>query len=167
MCIRDSDVAARGIDLPGLELVIHADLPTNPDTMLHRSGRTGRAGAKGVSALIVTPADYKKAQRLLQGAKVTAEWGAPPSADEVRAEDDRRMLDDPVLAAGPGDEAQAAAALIERFGADHVAAAFIRLWREGRPAPEELAEIPAALSDQPARPRGEFGAATWLSLIHI
>ena len=52
VCIA-TDVAARGIDLPDLELVIHADLPTNPETLLHRSGRTGRAGRKGVSALIV------------------------------------------------------------------------------------------------------------------
>jgi ATP-dependent RNA helicase DeaD len=49
VCIA-TDVAARGIDLPGLELVIHADLPSNSETLLHRSGRTGRAGKKGVSA---------------------------------------------------------------------------------------------------------------------
>ena len=54
VCIA-TDVAARGIDLPGLELVIHADLPGNRETLLHRSGRTGRAGQKGVSALIVAP----------------------------------------------------------------------------------------------------------------
>ncbi|MFG6543291.1 DEAD/DEAH box helicase, partial [Sulfitobacter sp. M22298] len=47
VCIA-TDVAARGIDLPNLELVIHADLPSNSDTLLHRSGRTGRAGRKGV-----------------------------------------------------------------------------------------------------------------------
>ena len=44
-----TDVAARGIDLPNLDLVIHADMPTNPDTLLHRSGRTGRAGRKGTA----------------------------------------------------------------------------------------------------------------------
>jgi ATP-dependent RNA helicase DeaD len=48
-----TDVAARGIDLPGLALVIHADLPKNKDILLHRSGRTGRAGSKGVSAVVV------------------------------------------------------------------------------------------------------------------
>ena len=74
------------------------------------------------------------------------------------------MLDDPALLHGVGDEAEAAAALIERFGAEHVAAAFIRLWREGRPTAEELAEPPAAPSDQPPRPRGEFGDAVWFSL---
>jgi ATP-dependent RNA helicase DeaD len=48
-----TDVAARGIDLPDLGLVIHAELPTDPETLLHRSGRTGRAGRKGISALLV------------------------------------------------------------------------------------------------------------------
>ena len=44
-----TDVAARGIDLPKLDLVVHAELPSNSETLLHRSGRTGRAGRKGVS----------------------------------------------------------------------------------------------------------------------
>ena len=47
-----TDVAARGIDLPNLGLVIHADLPNDPEVMQHRSGRTGRAGKKGVSVLL-------------------------------------------------------------------------------------------------------------------
>lgn len=44
-----TDVAARGIDLPGLDLVIHADFPHDAEALQHRSGRTGRAGRKGVS----------------------------------------------------------------------------------------------------------------------
>ncbi|MRX52094.1 DEAD/DEAH box helicase [Paracoccus sp. S-4012] len=163
VCIA-TDVAARGIDLPGLELVIHADLPTNAETLLHRSGRTGRAGAKGVSALVVTSADYKKAQRLLQGAKVEAEWGKAPSADDVRARDDARVLEHPVLTAEPGDEVDTAALLLERFGAEVVASAFVRLWREGRPVPEELAETPAPGAPPAPRPRGEFGDAVWFAL---
>ncbi len=46
-----TDVAARGIDLPNLGLVIHAELPNDAETLQHRSGRTGRAGRKGVSVL--------------------------------------------------------------------------------------------------------------------
>ena len=163
VCIA-TDVAARGIDLPGLELVIHADLPTNPDTLLHRSGRTGRAGAKGTSALIVTSADYKKAQRLLQRANLVAEWGKAPSADDVQARDDQRMLDHPGLNDAPGDEAAQAAELIERFGAEQIASAFIRLWREGRPAPEELAEGTAPMAPSAPRERGEFGPSVWFLL---
>lgn len=94
VCIA-TDVAARGIDLPGLDLVIHADLPSNSETLLHRSGRTGRAGSKGVSALIVTQPEFRKAQRLLQGAKVVAEWAKAPSAEEVSAKDDMRLLEHP------------------------------------------------------------------------
>ncbi len=162
VCIA-TDVAARGIDLPGLELVVHADLPSNSETLLHRSGRTGRAGRKGVSALIVPPAEFRKAQRLLQGAKVVAEWGKAPSAEEVQAKDDLRLIEHPALAQDVGDEADMAATLLAEYGADKVAAAFIRLWREGRSAPEVLSDAvtPAAT---PPRERGEFGPSVWYRL---
>lgn len=163
VCIA-TDVAARGIDLPGLELVIHADLPTNAETLLHRSGRTGRAGAKGVSALIVAPADYKKAQRLLKTAKVEAEWSSAPSADEVRARDDERMTEHPALHAPIEDEGALAADLLTRFGPEQMAAAFIRLWREGRPAPEELAAAPQRPEPGTPREPRDFGNAVWFSL---
>jgi len=158
-----TDVAARGIDLPGLELVIHADLPSNSETLLHRSGRTGRAGQKGVSALIVVPAEFKKAQRLLQGAKVVAQWDKAPSADEVQERDDMRLLDHPTLTQGAGEDAAMAGTLLERFAPMDVAAAFIRLWREGRSAPEVLSDqvIPAASAP---RERGEFGPSVWYAL---
>ncbi|WP_045999005.1 DEAD/DEAH box helicase [Paracoccus sp. 228] len=163
VCIA-TDVAARGIDLPGLELVIHADLPTNPDTMLHRSGRTGRAGSKGVSALIVPSADYRRAQRLLQNAKVSAEWLDAPTADEVRARDDQRMLDHPGLREPVGDDAALAAQLLEQFSAEQVAAAFLRLWREGRPAAEELSEAHAPPAPMAPRAQREFGPSVWFTL---
>lgn len=163
VCIA-TDVAARGIDLPGLELVIHADLPQNSETLLHRSGRTGRAGKKGVSALIAAPSEFRKAQRLLQGAKVVAEWGPAPSADDVQAKDDLRILEHPALGTAPGDEATMAETLLERFGAEQVAAAFVRMWREGRSAPEVLSDaLPPAEARAP-RERGEFGPSTWFKL---
>lgn len=164
ICIA-TDVAARGIDLPGLDLVIHADLPTNAETLLHRSGRTGRAGSKGISALIVPAGDYKRAQRLLHHAKVEAEWGNPPTADDVRGRDDERMLAEPALAEPAGEDAAIAQTLIERFGAEQVAAAFVRQWREGRPAPEEISEgappVPAARAPRAA---SDFGPSRWFQL---
>ncbi len=161
VCIA-TDVAARGIDLPGLDLVIHADLPSNSETLLHRSGRTGRAGSKGVSALIVSPAEFKKAQRLLQGAKVVAEWAKAPSAEEVSTRDDMRLLDHPALTADVGDDSAMAAIVLERFGAEQAAAAFVRLWREGRSAPEVLQDVGAAAPA--ARERSEFGESVWFSV---
>lgn len=163
VCIA-TDVAARGIDLPGLELVIHADLPTNSETLLHRSGRTGRAGKKGVSALIVAPSEVRKAQRLLQGAKVVAEWAEAPGADEVQARDDLRLLEHPALSAGVGEETVMVAKILEQFPAQDVAAAFVRLWREGRSAPEVLSTaLPPAEARAP-RERSEFGPSVWFKV---
>lgn len=162
ICIA-TDVAARGIDLPGLELVVHADLPSNSETLLHRSGRTGRAGKKGTSVLIVPPAEFKKAQRLLQGAKLAAEWGKAPSAEEVQAKDDVRLLEHPALAADAADEQVMVSQLLERFGPEQVAAGFVRLWREGRSAPEVLSDAVTPVASAP-RERGEFGPSVWFSL---
>jgi ATP-dependent RNA helicase DeaD len=163
VCIA-TDVAARGIDLPGLDLVIHADLPSNSETLLHRSGRTGRAGKKGVSALIVVPAEFKKAQRLLQGAKLVATWDKPPSADEVQARDDLRLLDHAAFSTEVGEDADLAQTLLDRYGPPQVAAAFIRMWRDGRSAPEVLSDnLPVPERSAP-RERGEFGASVWFQL---
>lgn len=155
-----TDVAARGIDLPNLELVIHAELPTNQDTLLHRSGRTGRAGRKGVSALIVPPAVTKKAHRLLGWAKLKADWGDAPSADEIRAKDDERMLAHPDWkAAVEPAHRDTVDRLLADFSPEQLAAAYVRLYREGRSAPEELSD-----PSTPAKPRAEFGPSVWFSL---
>src|SRR6202022_4335565 len=89
-----TDVAARGIDLPSLGLVIHADLPNDPEVMQHRSGRTGRAGRKGVSVLLVSSARRRRAELLLNLAGIDVTWGTAPQADEIRKLDHERMLKD-------------------------------------------------------------------------
>ena len=73
-----TDVAARGLDLPALDLVVHADLPTNPETLLHRSGRTGRAGRKGVSVLIVPHPKRRRAEQVTNAAVCAQPGPAPP-----------------------------------------------------------------------------------------
>ena len=155
-----TDVAARGIDLPNLELVIHADLPSNSETLLHRSGRTGRAGRKGVSALIVPPKARRKAERLLGGAKVKAEWSAAPAAADVRARDDLRLMENPSWnEAVEESERETVEALTTRFSPEQLAVAFLRVYSEGQSAPEELGDAGAA----PA-PRGKFGPGVWFSI---
>ncbi|MGL4280709.1 MAG: DbpA RNA binding domain-containing protein, partial [Albidovulum sp.] len=127
-----------------------------------RSGRTGRAGSKGVSALVVPPAEFKKAQRLLQGAKVVAEWGKAPSAEEVSAKDDMRMAEHPALTTLL-DDMSIAEDLLAHFGAQQIAAAFVQLWREGRPPPEDVSDSPAPSAAAPRAPR-DFGESVWFSL---
>ncbi|MGB0961057.1 MAG: DEAD/DEAH box helicase, partial [Halocynthiibacter sp.] len=160
-----TDVAARGIDLPGLELVIHADLPQNTEALLHRSGRTGRAGRKGISALIVTLKQQGKAKRLLKWAKVDANWQNPPSADMVRERDKGRMLEmiaDDSLMAQVGEE-DLVAEIIEKASPQHVAAAFLSLYRTGKSAPEELNEV-SVDGGKPKEERPNFEKSVWISL---
>ncbi|MEM1077612.1 MAG: DEAD/DEAH box helicase [Pseudomonadota bacterium] len=155
-----TDVAARGIDLPNLELVVHAELPTSSDTLLHRSGRTGRAGRKGVSAMIVPTRFRKKAERLLKWAKVTPDWVSPPSADEVRAQDEARLMEDPAWEAEiPETEAEMIARMVERFSPTQLAAAVLRAGATQRSAPEDITAGDAA----PA-PRAPFGPSVWFTL---
>ncbi|MCZ0733028.1 DEAD/DEAH box helicase [Phreatobacter sp. AB_2022a] len=136
-----TDVAARGIDLPNLGLVIHAELPTGPETLQHRSGRTGRAGRKGISVLIVPPARHRRAESLLANAGIRAEWSGPPSAEEIRKLDGERLVEDPLFSEEATDEDRdMAAALMEKKSAEEIAIAFVRSYRARQPEPEEVTQ---------------------------
>ena len=133
-----TDVAARGLDLPALDLVIPADLPRDKETMLHRSGRTGRAGRKGVSVLIVPAPRKRRAEMLFASAGVDPGWSDPPSADLIAARDQERLLEDKRLAEEISDEDRASAAeLLEKFSPEQLATAVSRFWRAELPAPED------------------------------
>jgi len=158
-----TDVAARGIDLPNLELVIHADLPRGPEPLLHRSGRTGRAGRKGVSALIVPHNWRKRTERLLSSAKVKATWGKPPSLEEIVVRDRERFLADPTLSDPvTEDEKPFIQELLEKHGPEQIAAALIRLHHAAKPVAEEL--LDAGPAERPQRERADFKDGVWFSL---
>ncbi len=88
-----TDVAARGIDVQDITLVIHLEPPTDPDSYTHRSGRTGRAGRKGRSVLLVSPSAVNKTMMLLKRAKVVARSEAVPSAQDIRKNSDQRFFE--------------------------------------------------------------------------
>jgi ATP-dependent RNA helicase DeaD len=157
-----TDVAARGIDLPNLDVVIHADLPTNTEALLHRSGRTGRAGRKGIAALIVPDKVTNKAARLLKWAKIEAEWTFAPTADEILALDESRLLADPVWETALSESESAfVAKLLATHGPEQIAAACLRLYRARLSAPEELN---APLPRGPRADRASFGPSVWFEL---
>ena len=87
-----SDVAARGLDVKGVSHVINFDVPWQPDDYIHRIGRTGRAGAKGIAYTLATAADVEAVAAIekLTGVKinrVTSDGGsAAPSAGRDVAE---------------------------------------------------------------------------------
>ena len=59
-----TDVAARGIDIEGLSFVLHHQPPDQLEYYTHRSGRTGRAGKKGASIVLLEPRERKRIDRM-------------------------------------------------------------------------------------------------------
>ncbi|MFF9553465.1 DEAD/DEAH box helicase [Methylobacterium fujisawaense] len=146
-----TDVAARGIDLPSLSLVIHADLPHDAEVLQHRSGRTGRAGRKGTSVLLIPNSRRRRAEQMFAIAKVSPEWSGPPSADEIRRLDGERMLSDPLFAEPPAEEDVALAeTLLAGMSPEELAALLARVYRTRLPAPEEVSD-----PGEGRAPRGE------------
>jgi ATP-dependent RNA helicase DeaD len=147
-----TDVAARGLDLSELDLVVHADLPGNPETLLHRSGRTGRAGRKGVSVLLVPHARRRRAEQVLHAARVRATWSEAPSAEDIYSRDRERLLKDPMLDLPAGAELTEAEALLTAHPPIAVAAALARLYRRHLPQPMPVSR--SARSTQESEAKG-------------
>lgn len=143
-----TDVAARGIDLPSLDLVIHADLPNDPEVMQHRSGRTGRAGRKGTSILLVPPVRRRRAEVLLNVSGIDAVWGTAPQAEEIRKLDHERMKDVLFIEETTADDLELAKALLAERSAEDIAAALARLYRARLPSPEDIID-PGERSSRP------------------
>jgi ATP-dependent RNA helicase DeaD len=136
-----TDVAARGIDIPDLDLVIQADLPANREVLQHRSGRTGRAGRKGVCVLLAPHPRRRRLDMLLKSAGIEAKWQPPPSAEDIRAKDRLRLIEE----IRPADEAAEeelviARALMANRSPEDIAAAYVRLASTRLPSPEDLVE---------------------------
>ena len=89
-----TDVAGRGIDVQDVTQVIQLDPPTDADTYTHRSGRTGRAGKKGTSAVLVSPSSYRRTVALLGRAGVKFRTDPVPTAESIRAAEDERWFAD-------------------------------------------------------------------------
>jgi len=136
-----TDVAARGIDLPNLGLVVHAELPHDAETLQHRSGRTGRAGRKGVSALLIPVSRRRRAEYLLRDAGVSANWSGPPTIEDIRKLDQERLLQDPLLAEPPSeDDIEMSRKLFAERTPEQLGAALLRLYRSRLPGVEEVTD---------------------------
>lgn len=134
-----TDVAARGIDLPTLSLVIHVEIPRDAEALQHRSGRTGRAGKKGTAVLIVPYPRRRRVESMLRGARINAEWIDTPTPDDIRLKDRERLLT-ALLAPVEVDEEDRtlAAQLLGQRSAEDIAAAFVQMHRAAMPQAEEL-----------------------------
>nr|WP_298927548.1 DEAD/DEAH box helicase [uncultured Erythrobacter sp.] len=134
-----TDVAARGIDLPSVSLVVHVEIPRDAETLQHRSGRTGRAGKKGTAVLIVPFSRRRRVESMLRNAKINADWIDAPDRDAIKAKDHERMLAE-LLKPVEIDEADRAIAqkILAERSAEEIAAMLVQTHRAKMPEPEEL-----------------------------
>jgi len=136
-----TDVAARGIDLPGLSLVIHVEIPRDAETLQHRSGRTGRAGQKGTAVLVVPYPARRRVESMLRGARINAEWIDAPTPEAIRAQDRERLLAALLEPAAFDEEDRLLGAkLLAERSPEDIAAALVRAHRAALPEPEEMIE---------------------------
>lgn len=160
-----TDVAARGIDLPSLSLVVHVELPRDAEALQHRSGRTGRAGKKGVAVLIVPYPRRRRVESFLKQARINAEWLSVPDVAAIQAADRERLL---ATLAEPVELDEEDRALGERLlaerPADEIAAMLVRAHRARLPAPEELIEAPAPGRPHESGPRPGFEDTVWFRM---
>ncbi|HWI86669.1 MAG TPA: DEAD/DEAH box helicase [Sphingomonas sp.] len=136
-----TDVAARGIDLPSLSLVVHVELPRDAEALQHRSGRTGRAGKKGVAVLIVPYQRRRRVEAMLRDARIQVEWIPAPTAAAIAAADRSRLLATLAEPTEIDDEDRSIGAdLLESRDPLEIAAMLVRAHRARLPAAEELLE---------------------------
>jgi len=163
-----TDVAARGIDLPSVGLVIHADFPHDVEALKHRSGRTGRAGRKGVSALLIPPKMNRRAENLFHDAQVFPHWQLAPGPEEIAELDRARIAEDPVFVEQASEEeAELANSLLEKHGADKCAAALAKFLAGRWPAAEELKDpgfAPPKGERKEPRKRADLSDTVWVKL---
>jgi ATP-dependent RNA helicase DeaD len=158
-----TDVAARGLDLPNLDLVIHADIPRTSDTLLHRSGRTGRAGRKGVCAVLVPQSRTRMAERLFSQANIKPIWASTPSREEILKQDKIRIVDNVILKDPiKEDEKEFVDLLISKNSIEQLAAAYYRLLGKDLSAPEDL-RTPSDRDEGRSKGNG-FQKSIWFEL---
>ncbi|MEA2078244.1 MAG: DEAD/DEAH box helicase [Candidatus Marinimicrobia bacterium] len=89
-----TDVAARGIDVSDLSHVINFALPHDPESYVHRIGRTGRAGKEGTAITFITPSEYKKLMYIQRVAKTSIKRSNVPSVKDIVANKKQKISDD-------------------------------------------------------------------------
>ena len=144
-----TDVAARGIDLPNLDLVIHADLPKTKESLVHRSGRTGRAGKKGISILMVPQDKSKQFQRLLDNSRIIAEWRNPPNREDIIKQDDLSIMQELMHLDKPSEEENILVEkILKKYNGKELATALIRKFRENKYTPDDLEPVKESIKEK-------------------
>lgn len=142
-----TDVAARGLDVPQLTHVINFDVPSAPESYVHRIGRVGRAGREGVAVTLAEPKEHRQLRNIEQLTKRKIEVAKVPTVSDLRA---RRLgllgasLRETLLAGGLDPFRVVVESLADEFDPIEVALAAVKLAHEASGVDTEAEEIPVA-----------------------
>lgn len=138
-----TDVAARGIDIEQITHVINFDIPQDPESYVHRIGRTGRAGKKGIAITFIEPREYRQLRLIehLVRSRITRRQ-LPSSADILERQ--REVIKDRLVKTVDQENFADYHALIADLAVNYdpvdLAAAALKLWQEGFKEKEEREE---------------------------
>ncbi len=121
-----TDVAARGLDIQNVTHVFNYSIPQNPESYIHRIGRTGRAGKTGIAITLVTPREYKNLRLIERTAKtVINRKDLPTIADVVKAREGNiiREIKEIIKLNKHAAYSNAVKKLSDQFSPDDIAAA--------------------------------------------
>jgi ATP-dependent RNA helicase DeaD len=156
-----TDVAARGLDIERISLVVNYDVPAAPEAYLHRIGRTGRAGRAGTAVTLAEPREHRLLRSIerFTGQKISVET-LPTIADlrTKRLEITRAAVRERLLAGDLDDVRVVIESLANEFDIVDVAAAAVKLAHEATTGDGYNEEIPAVAPPPKPRPRAD-GAA--------
>jgi ATP-dependent RNA helicase DeaD len=155
-----TDVAARGIDVDELELVVNYDLPYDAEDYVHRIGRTGRAGRKGMAVTFVSGRDIYKLQFIERFTKTKIKRGTLPTAGEVEERRVEGLLERirEVLNRGNLSTRVTDRLLEEGFNSTDIASAVIEMLAGPEVAPEKEKSTPSkpTVRSEPDLPMGSI-----------
>lgn len=154
-----TDVAARGLDIDLLTHVVNYDVPSSPETYVHRIGRVGRAGREGTAITLAQPREHRMLRTIERVTKQRISVEKIPTVADLRArrlELTRAGLEESLLDDGDLDRFRVVVeTLAESYDLMDVAAAAVKLAHEASGGPvddeEEIPDIPAPRGDRPER----------------
>jgi ATP-dependent RNA helicase DeaD len=158
-----TDVAARGLDIEQLTHVVNYDVPSSPDSYVHRTGRVGRAGREGVAITLAEPREHRMLKTIERITKQPIAIEKLPTVADLRA---RRLelttaaLREQLLAEDLDGFRVVVESLADEFDVVEVALAAVKLAFEAGGAPDDREEIPEAATrpERDRAPRGDIAA---------
>ncbi|WP_426570952.1 DEAD/DEAH box helicase [Aquihabitans sp. McL0605] len=158
-----TDVAARGLDVDQLTHVVNFDVPSAPESYVHRIGRVGRAGREGVAITLAEPRQRRLLDNIERLTKQTIKIEKIPTVADLRARQMELTLDQVREALESGDDLNrfraVVDALADEFELADVALAAVKLVHEASGATEDVEEIPdIATRDKPKGDKWDKGA---------